>query len=210
MAKRANFPATLPNVHTKYCFQCGAASVEKLTVDTVDGPRVQFYCKACHHIADRVNIWDPHMIQYFDTCDNLVHEGAGIIIENGRGELLFFLRTKYPFLWTIPGGHMTPSEKPKQAALREAFEEVGILLDDARLIFEGTIEGDECMGGADIHTWHLYHATITDPSVMLDEEGSRFAWYSLSALPKNITYPVRYLLQQDAVISALTKGHHGA
>jgi 8-oxo-dGTP diphosphatase len=143
------------------------------------------------------------MIQYFDEQDRLIHEGAGVIVQNEEGDILFFLRTKYPFLWTIPGGHMSPGEDSKAAALRELEEEVGLSIQTAQLIFEGIIEGDECMGGATIHKWYLYHAKVKDVAVHLDDEGSRFAWFPISSIPENITYPVAYLLEQPGVKHAI-------
>lgn len=139
------------------------------------------------------------MIQYFDENNNLVHDGAGMIVQNSAGQILFFLRTKYPFLWTIPGGHMTPGENSKDAAIRETKEEVGLEITKAELIFEGLIDKDECMGGADIHKWYLYLAKVDTAKVKLDDEGSQFGWFALDNLPDNITFPVRYLLGQNVV-----------
>lgn len=204
MSKRENFPDKLPPNHTKYCFHCGSPSIEKINKHQDGGLQTFFTCNTCHTTSDRIRIWDPNMIQYFDEKNNLIHEGAGVIVQNEVGDILFFLRTKYPFLWTIPGGHMTPGENSETAALRELEEEVGIKLPTAHLIFEGTIAGDECMGGADIHKWHLYHATVKDTNIKLDEEGSTFAWFPIADIPKNITFPVQYLLAQTEVQKVLT------
>lgn len=94
---------------------------------------------------------------------------------------------------------MTPGEASKEAAIRETKEEVGIDLPDAKLIFAGLIKQDECMGGADIHQWYLYLSKVETAEVKLDDEGSRFGWFTLDNLPDNITFPVRYLLGQNAV-----------
>ncbi len=204
MTKRSDFPDILPTVHTKYCFVCGVPSVEKNTVESTDGPHTRFTCTTCHETSDRVRIWDPGMIQYFDEAENLVHEGAGTIVQNERGEVLLFMRTKYPFLWTIPGGHMSPGEDPKVAALRELAEETGITVTDAVPLFTGTVTGDECMGGADIHIWHLYLVTTNAATITLDGEGSSYGWFPASAIPKECTFPVLYLFNQPSVQKALT------
>ena len=205
MSKRSDFPSKLPLSHEEYCFKCGSNSVTKKVFSREEGTQVFFLCDTCNVKSDRVRIWDPKMIQFFDTNQNLVHEGAGVLIQNSADKILLFLRTKYPFQWTIPGGHMSPGENPQQAAVREIEEEVGIKLPSPRLIFEGTIIGDECMGGVDIHKWHLYHSLAIDAEVNLNDEGCKFGWFDFSELPDNLTYPVRYLFSQPKVQQAIIK-----
>jgi ADP-ribose pyrophosphatase YjhB (NUDIX family) len=203
MSKRLDFPNDLPLTHTKYCFYCGATTIKKINEYHKEGPRTLFICSTCDKKSNRVRIWDKNMIQYFDEKNNLVHEGAGTVVQNELGDILLFLRTKYPFLWTIPGGHMSPHEDSKAAALRELEEETGIKLQNAQLIFEGIIDGDECMGGCDIHMWHLYLTKTKDTHIFLDEEGSQFAWFPVTSIPENITFPVKYLLEQKKVQESL-------
>lgn len=51
--------------------------------------------------------------------------GAGVLVFNKRGELLI-LKPSYKDYWTIPGGAVEENESPRQAAYREAKEEIGI------------------------------------------------------------------------------------
>jgi len=203
MSKRSDFPPELPAVHTKYCFVCGASTIVKVVKAIDSGVQYVFFCSTCQTESERVRIWDPHMIQSFNADEELIHEGAGVIVQNERSEILLFMRSKYPFLWTIPGGHMSLGEDPKAAALRELAEEAGLTLSEATLVYTGTIDGDECMGGADVHVWHLFHAITSNTAVVLDEEGNSFAWFGLEALPKNLTFPVQYLLGLPVVQEAL-------
>ena len=53
--------------------------------------------------------------------------GSGVIVRNSKGEMLV-LKTTYKDHWEIPGGVVEQNESPKQAAEREAFEEVGLTL----------------------------------------------------------------------------------
>ena len=56
----------------------------------------------------------------------ILHDTVSILIEqNGR---ILFIKRKYPperNYWGMPGGHVDPGETPREAALREAREEVG-------------------------------------------------------------------------------------
>ena len=196
---RSRFPKNLPRVKTQYCFLCGASVVQKVNIEG----RNMFQCATCGKVHERVLIYDPSMAQSFNEKNELVHYSAGIFLLNKHKELLLFLRTKYPFLYTIPAGHISKGEDPKTAALRETEEEVHIMLSDAELIFEGEVRGDECVGGADVQYWHLYFAQTDETVVELDEEGSQYGWFSSVDIPKEITYPVQYFLNQKLVHTKL-------
>lgn len=192
---RSQFPETLPGVKTCYCFACGSVEVSEVKEKGLN----IYHCRACGKKLERMLIYDPDMMQTFNEKGELTHYSAGIIVTNDKNEFLLFLRTKYPFLYTVPAGHIERGEDPKIAALRETREEVGIALDEAELVFEGEVAGDGCTGGADIHHWHLYLARTNSTKIIVNEEGSRFGWYGLSHIPDAITYPVRFFLNQDSI-----------
>lgn len=50
---------------------------------------------------------------------------AAMILENDNGQALI-VKANYKSYWTMPGGIIDPGETPKEAALRETLEEVGI------------------------------------------------------------------------------------
>ena len=63
---------------------------------------------------------------------------AGVIIENQEGKILFQLRDNKrdipnPNLWSIFGGGINDSEKPKEAAVREILEELKIKVNKSEL-----------------------------------------------------------------------------
>lgn len=196
---RSRFPRILPEVKTQYCFFCASASVTKK-----NGVRLEYVCAECGKRNGRVLIYDPLMMQTFDRDGNLIHSSAGLFLVNEKKEILLFLRRKYPYLYTIPAGHLTISEDPKEAAIRETREEVGILVPAAQLLFEGLVYGDKCLGGADIHFWHLYMTHVEDTStITLNDEGSKWGWFPLSALPEDTTFPVGYFLHQETILTQL-------
>lgn len=200
MTHRSQFPPILPAQKTQYCFVCGSTDVEKAK----ESGRNMYHCRVCGKLNARVLIYDPGMMQTFNKANELVHYSAGTLLVNEKKELLLFLRTKYPFLYTIPAGHISNGEDPKVAALRETEEEVGIIVPDAELVFESEIAGDECVGGADIHYWYLYLAHTTIKDVKLDEEGARYDWFTVDHIPKEITYPVQFFLQREDIRKRLT------
>jgi len=50
---------------------------------------------------------------------------AAVILENESGEVLT-IKAKYKSYWALPSGIIDPGETPREGALRETMEEVGI------------------------------------------------------------------------------------
>lgn len=196
---RSDFPEILPLKKTIYCWKCKATTVEK-----VNGEQIKYKCSTCHQSSDRILIYDPQMEQKFDESGNLIHKSVGMFILNSEKEVLLFLRKKYPYLYTIPAGHISLGENPKEAAIREIKEEVNIDAPHVDLLYEGNIFGDECLGGADIHYWHLYKTYVSVEDIRLDEEGSQWSWFKIADIDLNkITYPVKYFLTNKDVLNKL-------
>lgn len=59
---------------------------------------------------------------------------SGVMLEDSDGRLLV-VKANYKPYWTVPGGLIDEGETPRQAALREVFEEVGIRLAQKDLSF---------------------------------------------------------------------------
>jgi 8-oxo-dGTP pyrophosphatase MutT (NUDIX family) len=194
---RTDFPEVLPDGKTFYCWHCHKPGVKK-----TDAHGAMYSCKICGHSEPRVLIYDPGMQQYFDAQNRLVHASCGVFIVRNDGKLLLFKRRKFPFLLTIPAGHMEVGEDPSVCARREMLEEIGIDAPQLSAIFEGNIEGDACLGGADIHYWYAYAAAIdsNNLSITLDSEGEAWGWYDPAELSAhNTVQPVWHMLQQPVM-----------
>lgn len=61
---------------------------------------------------------------YYDNLPKKYMAG-GVLVCNAKGEILV-LKTTYKDGWEIPGGGVEKDESPKQAARREAKEELGL------------------------------------------------------------------------------------
>ena len=75
----------------------------------------------------------------------LWHAGVHIWIYNSKGEILLQKRSLKkkirPGKWCVAvGGHVSAGEKPREAAVREAFEELGIKLKPSELQKAGRIK----------------------------------------------------------------------
>ena len=86
---------------------------------------------------------------------------AGVLFNDGLGGILLVRPTYKPF-WDLPGGYVEVGESPRQAAVREVKEELGIDVDANALlsvdwaphkdegdkllfIFDGGLLGPECV-----------------------------------------------------------------
>jgi len=70
---------------------------------------------------------------WLDSFDKRV-ASASVILEDAEGRALI-VKAHYKDYWTFPGGMLDDRESPKQAAIREVFEEVGIKLDESTVTF---------------------------------------------------------------------------
>lgn len=61
------------------------------------------------------------------------------MLENDMRELLI-VKANYKNYWTLPGGIVDHDETPKQAAIREVFEEVGITLNPDQVSFVAVVD----------------------------------------------------------------------
>ncbi len=190
----------LPATKTQYCWVCHEPGAERQ-----GSAKASYLCATCGASSERVLIFDPNMRHYFDEQDRLVHESCGVFIVRGDGKLLMFQRTKFPFLLTIPAGHLEVGENPITCAAREMEEEVGIKSDTLTEVFAGVIENEPCVGGADIHRWHAYGCKVEGSAqVKLDSEGESWGWYDLVSLnADNTVSPVLFMLGQQKAVQAL-------
>jgi 8-oxo-dGTP pyrophosphatase MutT (NUDIX family) len=72
-------------------------------------------------------------IAWSKTLDRRV-SSAAMVLENSAGQVLI-VKANYKSYWTFPGGIVDAGETPKEAAIRETLEEVGITVDPSRVDF---------------------------------------------------------------------------
>lgn len=122
-----------------------------------------------------------------------IQTGAAIIIRNSEGEILLQERTDRN-KWGLPGGCQELGECLKDTAVREAYEETGIMLDRDNLILIDTLSGTSRKnsypnGDIVYNNTSLYLADISDGDITNlkgDSETKRLAFFSPENVPENL------------------------
>lgn len=118
-------------------------------------------------------------------------DGKHLLIK--RSKIKRGLPNVYPFYWDIPGGSVEENELPREAALREAMEEVNQKLQIDKIIHEDS----QFNASKDtVFTRLVYEGRIVEHrDIILDsEEHTDFVWISsLEDIESDLVVP--YLLE---------------
>lgn len=103
--------------------------------------------------------------------------GAVAIIRDARGRVLLVRQVYHRReAWGAPGGWLTAGESPRQAAAREAFEEIGVRVTVGRILAVGSGPYREISLAFECHV-------ANDWAPRLSEEIDRVAYFSPDNLP---------------------------
>ncbi len=100
--------------------------------------------------------------------------------------------------WSVPGGHLEFGESFEETAMREVFEETGLVVQNVRF---GAVTNDY-FKDEDKHyvtVWMLSDyksgdATIMEPDKFVDQE-----WFSFETLPSPLFLPWNQLLKSEFI-----------
>ncbi len=102
------------------------------------------------------------------------------------GQILLSRRFRIGYMdghYSVPAGHLDGDEPVRQAAVREAREEIGVTLDPADITFAGVFhrrEGDERVDFfVKVRQW------TGEPTNAEPEKCDDLRWFDLDALPEN-------------------------
>jgi ADP-ribose pyrophosphatase YjhB (NUDIX family) len=176
----------------RFCINCNTEYPKEVTS--------AFHCERCGRDSDRVIDIDPQVVYWVDPKTlEYWHESVGVFVINKNQEILLIERTLYPVgLCTIPAGHLDINEIPKEGAIRELFEETGIVTTEISLIVDLPMTDDSCRRGSDCHLWHLYRYRLEESvQIKVDQgEGKNPIWTTReNALQMKLTSPVKYFLE---------------
>lgn len=190
-----------------FCFVCGRPDPE----DIRTGTGQLFRCSAGHE-SPRAYIFDGKAVHDF-ASDRLIHETAGALVQRPSGDeqlTLLFLRRKFPFLYTIPAGHLEINQDPAFEMARELDEEAGLVVESAEPLWpvHPPLLYDPCRRGADWHRWRLYRVSALG-TPRLSDEGRIIGWYRESevqalAAQKLLTAPVYALFERLGMVPRAT------
>ena len=129
------------------------------------------------------------------------NRGANIILVKD-GKILLLLRGKgdsfKPKHWGPHGGHIEPNETPKEGAIRETFEEAGLIVspDDLKLLLQIT-KHDFGM------IYQFYTDKFSGDEVVLSFEHDDYAWMDIEEIKKHKTIfePYEIALIKKAILS---------
>ena len=124
-------------------------------------------------------------------------QGAGcLFLCSDTNRFLLIQRSEtvsLPLTWCLPGGSVDAGETPVAAAVREAKEEIGFVIDPSRLKLIYTNETH-----APRFRYFTYACIVpTEFTVILNWESSGFTWCDLDSLPSPLHWGVQQLLNHD-------------
>ena len=127
--------------------------------------------------------------------EKLVGVGVGVIIRQGS-QVLLCRRVNVPGAgsWSTPGGHLDFGETPEQCARREAREETGLEVGEARF---RALTNDlfPAEGKHYITIWMEAEYLGGEPQPRAEYELDRVGWFDWEALPQPLFQPLRNLLE---------------
>ncbi len=116
----------------------------------------------------------------------------GLVVDGGR---LLLARlsdvTELPGHWTLPGGGIDHGEHPRDAVVRELYEETGLRGRPTALLGVDSFQRTRSLGDDEVESYHairmLYRVEVeqTGPLQVVDVGGSTddVAWVALDDLP---------------------------
>lgn len=94
-------------------------------------------------------------------------------------KFLFLRKTRtWPGLWTCPGGKIDKNETPVTGAIRELYEETGIVASEAQCAEKAHLYIRSKWGEYELHCFEITPDEM--PPVRLSSEHDQFQWLSFS------------------------------
>ncbi len=144
-----------------------------------------------------------HYIRKLAGTAPIILTAAGVVVTNKSNQLLVFKRIETG-VWDLPGGHMDIGESLEETAIRETFEETGIILNNIELI--KLVSGKDAIvqdtNGVETHyVTAIYSCTNFSGELCGSTEGQEVAFFNLDAVPqpmsKSVEAVVDYMKQKS-------------
>ena len=132
---------------------------------------------------------------------NLPNVGVGVLVERDGKLLLHRRKGEHgPGTWSTAGGHLEYGETPEECAIREVWEEVGVVV--SKVAFMG-ITNDVFAETARHYVTIWMRATVSegDGYIRAEDEVEEVGWFPLDALPTPLFLPLDHLLHRGLYAS---------
>jgi 8-oxo-dGTP pyrophosphatase MutT (NUDIX family) len=102
--------------------------------------------------------------------------------------------------WQLPGGIVDPAEQPADAAIREVFEETGVIAEPERLVAVSVTPAFAYPNGDQVQYLDLLFRcrAVGGAARVNDAESSEVGWYAAAALPPVSERTLEFLSQAAA------------
>lgn len=164
----------------------------------VEMGRLPEACSAFHRaMALRILLGDAGLVastrRALDaaTGRSVVRVGVGCVVSRGDGAILMVRRRGVhgDGTWSTPGGHLEFGETPEACAAREAREETGVEVANARIV---ATTNDVLLddGRHYVTIWVVADHESGDPEPLAEHELSEVRWCARDALPAPLFAPL--------------------
>lgn len=124
-------------------------------------------------------------------------QAAGVILTRPDGKVLMMQRISGDG-WDFPGGKVEPGELAAQGAVRETFEETGLLLEGVNLRPVAVTEN------ADGFTFACFAASVPDfQPVLCPQEHTGYGWFDRTSLPTPVFMNGAELIAKSQTVAAM-------
>ena len=121
-----------------------------------------------------------------------IQTGSAVIVENEKGEILLQQRSDNS-RWGLPGGCQDLGENLRTTAIRELYEETGIIAKEEDLIIIDTLSGEErkrSYPNGDIvynnSSIYLLRVNSQELDIKMDLESIKLQFFDIDNLPKEM------------------------
>jgi len=135
-----------------------------------------------------------------DTRRHKLTGDVHLLLLNGNGEVLFGKRQNTGFedgAWHVPSGHLEADESVVRALVREAKEEIGVVIAEKdvefALVMHNSSSGGRVAFFFTVNTW------TGAPENREPDKCSELRWFPLDALPEHLVDYCRVALAHIAV-----------
>jgi 8-oxo-dGTP diphosphatase len=122
-----------------------------------------------------------------DTRRHKLTGDVHLVLTNPAGEILFGQRQNTGFedgAWHLPSGHLEAGESMVAALIREAKEEIGVIIDPLEVEFSHVMHNSS--GGGRVAFFFTVQRWAGEPENREPDKCSGLRWFSLGALPTQL------------------------